>query len=213
MSCHCVDNGIITCTDLDGPNDWVMDASVLLPASTHRVTATKTVLNLAPIGLKAFKHPFYSFDEASFIAGTQLQVHVLDTSDSKHIANWAKVLARDSTSDSEIEVGLGESIHRDSWICLRDSCKDPWVQSWYELAKSMIHLMIAAARSQLGIQVFFFGIEFWLKWAHLGDRAKEEFIKTYLGVSGAIDPADWGFREGHPLMVSYFTDLIYFSNI
>ena len=77
----------------------------------------------------------------------------------------------------------------------------------------MIHLMIAAARSQLGIQVFFFGIEFWLKWAHLGDRAKEEFIKTYLGVSGAIDPADWGFREGHPLMVSYFPDLIYFSNI
>jgi hypothetical protein len=47
----------------------------------------------------------------------------------------------------------------------------------------MIHLMIAAARSQLGIQVFFFGIEFWLKWAHLGDRAKEDFIKTYLGSS------------------------------
>jgi len=138
MSCHCVDNGIITCTDLDGPNDWVMDASVFLPAIHNRVTAAKNVLKLAPIGLKAFKHPFYSFDEASFIAGT-LQVHVLDTSDCKHIANWAKVLARDSTSDSEIEVGLGESIHRDSWICLRDSCKDPWVQSWYELANDPPH--------------------------------------------------------------------------
>ena len=78
MSCHCVDNGIIICTDLDGPNDWVMDASVLLPAIQHRVTAAKNVLNLAPIGLKAFKHPFYSFDEASFIAGTLLQIHVLD---------------------------------------------------------------------------------------------------------------------------------------
>ena len=134
-------------------------------------------------------------------------------SDCKNTAHWAKVLARDFKPESESEVGLGETIHKDSWICLRDASKDPWIQSWYELAKSMIHVMIAAARSQLGLEVCFFCLEFWVKWAQLGDRAKEEFMKTFLGEPGSIDAADWGFREGHPLRVSSFTNLYFFWNL
>ena len=191
-----------------------MDANVDLPDTKHRVTAAKTILNLPPIGRKAFTHAFYSFDEASFIAGTLLHIYIYCTmSACKNTAHWAKVLARDFKPDSESEVGLGETIHKDSWICLRDASKDPWIQSWYELAKSMIHVMIAAARSQLGLEVCFFGLEFWVKWAQLGDRAKEEFMKTFLGEPGSIDAADWGFREGHPLRVSSFTNLYFFWNL
>ena len=63
-------------TVLDDPNDWAMDANVDLPDTKHRVTAAKTILNLPPIGRKAFTHAFYSFDDASFIAGTLLQIYI-----------------------------------------------------------------------------------------------------------------------------------------